>query len=103
MRDKHIKKCPKNNFKPCIKEECMLWVEIDVQNNVTQETKKLGDCKENWDVKLKLEAERIQRGLVSSVEGLRNEVAKLPESKSLTAIAKSFAGLYLLAEEKNRR
>ncbi|MBI5788782.1 MAG: hypothetical protein HZA78_08020 [Candidatus Schekmanbacteria bacterium] len=97
------KKCPRNNFKPCIKDECMFWVEIDVQNNLTQERRQLGDCKDNWDVKLRLESERILQGLTASVEGLRNEVSKLPEAKTFSVLAKSFAGLYLLAEGKTTR
>lgn len=89
-----LPKCPRNNFKKCIKGECALWIEIDMKNTATQETKSEGHCKEVWEIIQTNETNRNLAAMQPLLGDIRNILAKFPDAAALKVIARSLAGLY---------
>ena len=70
------KLCPFNKLKPCVKDECALWLEFAVAqrgepNNVPATMR--GDCSVNWGPILQYDANFKLLGTQQAVESLRNE------------------------------
>lgn len=90
----NLPKCPRNNFKKCVRGECSLWIEMDMQNTATQERKNEGHCKDVWDVIMRNETNRNLAAMQPLLSDIRNTLAKFPDSAALKVIARSLAGLY---------
>ena len=90
----NLAKCPRNNFKKCIRNECSLWIEMDMRNEATREKRTEGHCKDVWEVIMRNETNRELAGMRPLLGEIRNALVKFPNSDVLKVIARSLAGLY---------